>query len=231
MSIKKTSVDTTVMFTQQDLLNMGFSRKIIEERFPKPMLRKNPRFKRSAPMKLYPGEAVNAVLASDDSSVLLAKAITKEEVSKKRERELTEQAKEYVLGLIIPAIDKKELLSAALECQLDHYEQKKCSRCGTDSEYRDWDEYIEMTNKLACAHDADKADWMLDYLLLVYTDFPRMKKHFQDKRNSGRAMCVIKRSYYMAAAKSNPYLAEACAFKLNCLTCEQGYHPEDFEEE
>ena len=221
------------MFSQKALFTMGFNKKMIEAMLPEPVFRPNPHVKGGALMKLYPAEAVYPAIETEDFAAYRTKQKkqggTHRNAAKEREQQLVEQAKRITVDLKIPVVDKEELLAAALECQADHYEQKFCKgSSGNDGNcwWRDDDDlagYIEAT-----ATSSENDEWMLDYLLRVYTDFPRVEEFFRKERCGKRAACIVKHLYYTAAAKSNPYLTEACELRLQYLTLEAEYHPEDF---
>ena len=224
------------MVSQTTLFKMGFNKKMVDTLLLNPVLCPNPYGKGSAPRKLFPANIVDAVLKTEEFASLRAerkqRGVTQRNAAQEREQELVEQAKRIAGNLIIPAIDKEELLAAALECQADHFEQKYytgISDSDGDCWWRDDDDiarYIKTT-----ATSSDKAEWMLDYLLLVYTDLPQVEARFNKEKNGKRAVCIIKHLYYRAAARSNPYLSKACKLRSMSLFLEKGYHPEDFTEE
>ena len=136
---------------------------------------------------------------------------------KTNERDFLERAKEIIVEIKVPAVDRMELLSAALECQLDRYDRTDGTSGIGKCEY-DFDVGSDgMIKEPVYFADCMKDKWMLDYLLKVYTNYNQVKGTFRRQKNSKKATLLIKQAYVKAAAKANPYLADICSCMLDML--------------
>ena len=227
---------TPLTFTQKDLLKIGFSKKMIKTLLPEPALKPNPHYPSASPMREYKAEDVFAAMASEEFASMAEEhrkrsesaSAAAEKAAATKEKKIADHAKEIVSGLKVPSVNEKELLIRALENQVNLYGEKDWQMTAGKNAHDYQGKYRDYADGVYRADDKTKKRWMLNYLLYAYTDYPRIKRSYARKPNGGRAICIIRHTYYRKAAEANLYLASACEDKLKELTYDVGYHPEDF---
>ena len=225
--------------SQKDLLEIGFSKKMINTLLPKPELKPNPHYPSASPMKEYKAEDVFAAMATKEfarmaeehrkRSEIASAAAEKAAVTK--EKKLAEHAGKIASGLEVPSVNEDELRESALVNQVELNSKKNQPLPDRNPVNDHKSQYSASVDSVYRADEKTKKRWMLNYLLFAYTDYPRIKRSFARKPNGGRAICIIRHAYYRKAAEANPYLASACEDKLKELTYDVGYHPEDYPDE
>lgn len=119
------------MFTQSDLLSMGWSKGLIDKLLPKPILkhRGNSRSSKTPPTKLWYASTVYKQMRNPKFVAAKAKSAKRREAAHKavatKEQKLIQRATELAAQLEITIIDDEELLRRTIENQKEMYRRKK----------------------------------------------------------------------------------------------------------
>ena len=111
--------------TQTQVLEMGFTKTMIQNLLPEPMFKENPHYRHAAPMKLWNKDEVKKVMQTEEYRVAWEKAKKRKAASKKSakktletKRANTEKLVEEMKNLIsIEVVAEKELIEQTLEAK------------------------------------------------------------------------------------------------------------------
>lgn len=73
------------LISQSGVLSMGFTKSMIDKLLPPPILKRNPHYASSAPMKLWREDDVRSVMATQEFQTMAAKAAARKAASAKQE--------------------------------------------------------------------------------------------------------------------------------------------------
>lgn len=114
------------LISQTTILSMGFTKSMIANLLPDPILRDNPRYKSAAPMKLWKKADVLDVMGTEAFQAEAAKAARRKAGASKGVETKRENARvladELISAVHVQRIDLDELREMALEAQQDWYD-------------------------------------------------------------------------------------------------------------
>jgi len=189
------------MITQSTVIEMGFTKSMIEKLLPEPTLKANPHYKCASPMKLWDESVVIAVMDSDEyQEMLKAKQNRKSSAAKAVEtkRAKAEMILDSVLkSITIAKIDMKQLRDEALKAKQEWY----------DINTR-WDDY-EIRN----AYEADENTverWMVNYIRHNLCTYDNGLSAIYGKTGKGELYTRLKRTILERIAETYPELSDEC---------------------
>lgn len=102
------------LITQTTVLSMGFTKSMIDKLLPEPILKRNPRYASSSPMKLWKEDDVKAVMETSEFQALAAKSAARKAASSKAV-ETKRQNAELIADELIKNIRVRRWKMATLE--------------------------------------------------------------------------------------------------------------------
>lgn len=153
-------------YTQSELIAEGWTKALIAKFLPEPELKANPRYKGSAPMKIWREEVVEAAIQSDGYAEAKAKSDKRKESAKKAVNTKTnnfyKRIEQILEDVKIKVIPMDELRQRTLEAKQAWYDYQAMMR---DYDYCDRNAYD--------AGEYTVERWMVNYIrhnLTVYDD-------------------------------------------------------------
>ena len=102
------------LISQTTVLSMGFTKSMIDKLLPEPILKRNPRYASSSPMKLWKEDDVKAIMETDEFKVMAAKSAARKQASAKAV-ETKRQKAELLTDELIKSIKVRRWSMAVLE--------------------------------------------------------------------------------------------------------------------
>ena len=193
------------MITQSSVLEMGFTKSMIEKLLPEPTLKANPHYKCASPMKLWDEAVVIAVMDSDEYKKMLEardkrKSSAEKAVNTKRVK--AEMILDSVLNSItITRIDMEQLREETLKAKQEWYE----AHTRWDDEYfRD-------------AYDADNDTverWMVNYIRHNLCTYESGLSAIYGKTGKDELYSRLKKTILSKIAETYPELSIECDNQL-----------------
>lgn len=120
---KKTAEPQVEMFTQSQVLEMGFTKGMIAKLLPEPTLKQNPRYRSAAPMKLWLAEDVHAAMETEEFRAMREKSEARSKAAQKgvqTRREAAAANLEELIGEIrIKKISMDTLRNSAISAGIE----------------------------------------------------------------------------------------------------------------
>lgn len=183
-----------VKYTQSHLLWLGFSKKLIEDLLPEPILRRNPHYSKGSPMKLYDGNAVETAMKTE--------VFLKHKEGSAKRKEAAQRAVETKISNLIAVMEEKakniqvhkveDVLSEVLEDKYDTYE----------SDFSGYNPYD--------ADENTKRRWAVNYIRHNLTSYDFDLYRMAGKPGCDRAYDVYKNGVLDKIADVYPEFKEEC---------------------
>ena len=203
------------MITQSDIIAMGWTKKLIEEFLPSPVLKCNPRYKNAAPMKLWPEEDVLSIMEKSDfkgaweQSLLRKKAVEKS-VASKRAR-LINLANKYANEVSIKELDDEKLVHNAVS--------------NAYNRYRLYNEFGFWTYKDYMRADKETIDrWVVNYIRHKLVDYDDRIRVFEKKTGKDEVYILFRNKLLDRISETYPKYREECD-RQKILDCEWKQKP------
>lgn len=193
--------DMTPKLTQSALIEMGWTKSMIEKLLPEPELKCNPRYKSAAPMKLWTVEVVEAVMETPEYAAAAALAAKRKAAAKKADETKTANAialagdlSDKITIKVIPAPDLRSRTLAAKQA---------------------WYDSLDRYDYSSDAYSADQSTvdrWMVNYIRHNLTEYDRtLYDHIHIRTCKGWLIyTTIKEATLHKIADAYPYLADEC---------------------
>ena len=200
--------------TQTQVLEMGFTKTMIQNLLPEPMFKENPHYRHAAPMKLWNKDEVKKVMQTEEYRVAWEKAKKRKAASKKSakktletKRANTEKLVEEMKNLIsVEIVADKEIIEKVIE------EKNKWYYWHGKNEIEKW-MIDEWTLKR----------WIVNYIRheLISYDYDLEKLH--GRVGKDKAYVEYKTAVLQKIAEVYPKYAEECRNQIEDINIEYSY--------
>ena len=198
---KKDKIKKTY-YTQTEVIGLGFTKGMIEELLPTPLLKPNPKYKSASPMKLWECNVVDAVIKTDKFA------------------EYREKSQKRRAGAQKAVHTKKLKLREEIDCQIEKIAVKKIKddalMSRTIQEKQDWYDYQDDLRgnwEGRAAADADyktQMRWMVNYVRHNLTSYDNVLYDMSGKVGCHEEYHRYKEAVLDKIAETYPLLAEEC---------------------
>lgn len=191
--------DTTPKLTQTALIEMGWTKTMIERLLPDPEFKCNPKYKCAAPMKLWPVETVETVMETTEYKTALEKAEKRRVAAKKADETKTANA----VALAVSLSDK-------ITVKVIPMESLRSRTLAAKQAWYDSHDYYDFPREAYGADEATMARWMVNYIRHNLTEYDRtLYDHLHIRTQKGWLIYVeIKRATLEKIAQAYPTLAD-----------------------
>ena len=116
------------LFTQSDILNMGWTKALINKFLPDPILKQNPMYKSATPMKLWPKDTVLQTMDTPEFKDAAEKAAQRQSAARKavdtKMENTMNDTEDFVRSVKIKVIDNEKLIRKARDNAFQLYKQR-----------------------------------------------------------------------------------------------------------
>lgn len=205
----KTGDNGTEMFSQNDILSMGWTQKLVQTFLPDPILKPNPKYKNAAPMKLWKKDDVLKIMENDDFKEALSKAQTRKASAKKaamtKNQKTQAAAEEIAKHIQIKHINDEALVHRA---KYNAYENKR--------------DFLERRYGIATIYFKDFKDpdeqtlnrWIVNYIRHCLTQYdneiPLMKWKLRGKTGIDDTYTTFRNTILSKIAEEYPKYKDEC---------------------
>lgn len=195
----------TSYFTQSDILALGWTKKLINDYLPDPVLRKNPFYSSAAPMKTWNKDDVFRIMEQEDFKAAFAKAQKRKESASRaaskavetKKQNLLKNTEAFVNSITIRVIDDEKLIKKAKRNAYDEYCLKHP------------DMYVEYSY-YAHAEETDVNRWVVNYIRHQLTSYDERLFTFRGKVGKEDAAVLLRELILERIAEVYPKYKEEC---------------------
>lgn len=198
------------MMTQTAILELGWTKSLINKFLPEPTCKPNPHYKKAAPMKLWNERDVFAAMETENFKDAFKKATRRKNSAQKsivaKVQNLNERALDLARGLHITVIADDELRTRTLAAKQAWYNHQAYIR-GTD-----------YCGDVDCVNSETMERWIVNYIrhnLINYDDECRRLLSGQVGKNS--AYVTFKKAILEKIAVAYPAYAAECSLQAESL--------------
>lgn len=206
--------NTQEKITLTQVKAMGFNDKLIRELLPEPELKINPRYKRAAPMKLWPLEDIEKAMKSEAFLKHMENREKRQASAKKavrtKEEKLMSEITEAAHKIRVTVIPLDRLRTKTLEEKQGWYNCIALER----GYYESQDAY--------CADDRTVERWMVNYIRHNLTSYDKDLEMLFGRVGKGNAYRYLNEVVYDKICEAYPDLKEACERQLNWKFYDRG---------
>lgn len=196
--------DMTPKLTQTALIEMGWTKTMIEKLLPEPELKRNRLYPSASPIKLWPVETVEAVMETPEYQTALEKAEKRRAAAKKADETKTANAVALAVSLAekitVKVIPVESLRSRTLAAKQAWYDSH---------------DYYDFPREAYGADEATMARWMVNYIRHNLTEYDRtLYDHLHIRTQKGWLIYAeIKRATLEKIAQAYPILADEANYQ------------------
>ena len=194
-------------YTETDVINLGFTKGMIEEFLPAPVIKTNIYHKYGPKMHLYKVEDVESVMETEECKEKLEKAKIRRkkmgdkrrEINERKREKLVEEITEAVMKVEVPIITEKELKKRTLKAKQKWYDEQHS---------RNWKRY-----DYTSAYTADEKTikrWEVNYVRHRLTNYEGLLNQIKGCVGVNSAYYTLKDYMLDKSAEAYPYLQEEC---------------------
>lgn len=193
---------------QSELLEMGWTKSLIQQFLPEPILKPNPYYRSGPPMKKWNRDVVLEVMGQDDFKVALEKTDKRKKAAAKavktKEENLEALAEDFAKSINIKLIEDDEVLqkNAKYNAYHQYLEHKK------EFEYQR--AFADFTSV-----DEDTINrWVVNYIRHSLTQYDKNLLKFVGKVGKDNAYCTFRNLLLTRIAEIYPKYAETCRLQM-----------------
>ena len=191
-------------YSQSDLLTAGWTKKLISDFLPAPVLKTNPISRSAAPMKTWAQDDVIHIVEREDFKAAFAKAQKRKEASQKaiatKKENLENIGKEFVRSIQIPVIDDDKLIQLAKQHAYSKYEEHQ----------RERGRFADPFKSYISASDETVARWVVNYIRHRLTKYDKKLRSFSGKTGKDEVYIMLRNSLLQRIAEVYPKYADEC---------------------
>ena len=206
------------IFSQSDVLRMGWTKKLIDDFLPNPILQPNPMYKRAAPMKTWQRVDVLQIMERDDFKAAFEKATKRKESARKavltKEVETQKAAEAFAKTIDIKIIPDDLLIESA---KRNAFEVRN-RRSRFFKEILDIDEVISYVDY----NDPDEATlkrWVVNYIRHCLTKYDHelciMQTRLEGKVGVQNTYSCFKDMLLSRIAEAYPKYQDECVRQMS----------------
>ncbi|MBQ2395631.1 MAG: hypothetical protein II304_01145 [Bacteroidales bacterium] len=221
------------MITQSTIIEMGWTKSMINNLLPEPILKTNPHYKCAAPMKLWEESTVLQVMETEDFKIALEKANKRkksaEQAKKTKEKNLMEKMIKLANEVEIPVLSDDELIDRVLEemestikfrmmVDVENYE-----RYGINSreDLEDYENACDEYENFVFHRPGEKTlnRWVVNYIRHRLIDYDYRLRENKGKIGKNEAYPVFKIEILKRIATIYPKYALECNLQIKEVEC------------
>ena len=192
-------------YSQSDILSLGWTKKLINDYLPAPILRTNPMYKSAAPMKTWPKCDVLSIMEREDFKVIFSKAqerkkaasIAASKGAETKRQNLLKDTEAFVNSITIEVIDDERLIKRAKQNAYVEY----CFR----------HEDIDVSFKYyAQAEEYTVNRWVVNYIRHQLTTYDKRLFMFRGKAGKEEAAALLRDLILKRIAEVYPKYKDEC---------------------
>lgn len=197
------------LVNQTELLEMGWTKTLIQQFLPEPILMPNPYYKSGPPMKKWNRDIVLGIMEQDDFKVALEKANQRKKAGikavKTKEENLKALAEDFAKSINIKLIEDDEVLQrkAKQNAYRQFLEHKK------DGEY-----YYRTFADFTSANEETVNRWVVNYIRHRLTEYDKKLLKFAGKIGKDNAYCTFRNLLLEQIAETYPKYVEECKLQM-----------------
>lgn len=192
--------DKEIMYTQTEVLKLGFTKKLIETLLPDPILKPNPYYKSAAPVKLFSVDLVHEVMASETFKNYKEASKSRRQGAKKavatKKKKLEQTVQEKIKCIHVKRVENIEKLS--MNEQLIRVFERGDFDIG-----------------LSKIDDETKARWAVNYVRHKLTNYDEELYSIKGKVGIRSAYVTYKKAVLRKIAQVYPELQIACQKQID----------------
>lgn len=189
---------------QSELLEMGWTKSLIQQFLPEPILKPNPYYRSGPPMKKWNRDVVLEVMGQDDFKVALEKTDKRKKAAAKavktKEENLEDLAEDFAKSINIKLIEDDEVLQN--KAKKHAYQQFQ--------EHRRDSEYYMPFSSYSSADEATVNRWVVNYIRHKLTSYDKKLLQLEGKVGKDKAYCLFRNLLLERIAEAYPKYAEEC---------------------
>lgn len=194
-------VEKPEMVSQGQILEMGWTKKLIQDFLPEPTLKTNPKYKCASPMKLWQKEQVLFIMQQPEFKTAMEKSSQRKKASEtatamKREK-LKQLATKNATEISIKHLEDEQLVHNAIS---NAYER-----------YRQYHEFGYKTGKdFWSADDETIRRWVVNYIRHKLTKYDKRIQDFERKVGKKEAYIIFQNTLMDRISEVYPKYKDEC---------------------
>lgn len=214
----KTMADKYLTLTS--VKDMGFTKKLIDDLLPEPILKTNPHYKKAAPMKLWKEEDILKAMESEQFKLSLAGREKRKSAAKKglvtKKQNLIELAREMAELISVDVINDDELVKRTLSAKSEWYQEQRDRYWSLDYHNPEWEYmwYYDVEGEIYLNKSTiDKSTldrWIVNYIRHNLTIYDAKLRRFSRKYGKEEAYEIFKKCVLGKIAEVYPKYADEC---------------------